>query len=602
MNRFLHSLKHMGLLSRFNSIRTAMLFSFSVLIISALSVFMVISLNYTEETALENSSDYTMQLIERVNADLDSYITYMANISDIVVNNKDVTDYFFADVPNGKRFDLKTRIYTQFNTLRNARDDIYNIGVLTEDDIVLNNGKNRINEYADVMGQEWYREAFLRQEDIALSASHVQNIVKNDYKWVVTLSRGIRNPGTNQVEGVFFVDLNYSAIIDLCEKISLGSKGYIYIIDDKGSIIYHPKQQLLYSGIRKELIDEVLQSSGNSFITGKEDERKLYTISRSEMTKWTIVGVSYLDEMMGKRVETQISYLLISIMLFTVALLISIFLSGEITRPITNLEKSMKEVEKGNFENVELEIADKNEIGNLTRSFNIMTKEIRHLMLQNIEEQRAKRKSELKALQSQINPHFLYNTLDSIIWMAESGKNREVVLMTASLAKLLRQSISNEEEIVTVGKEVEYVRQYLTIQKMRYRDKLEFEISIPDVILGKEIVKLTLQPLVENAIYHGIKYKDGKGLIRLSGCIEGEDVLIKIYDNGPGMDEEQIRRIFDEKEHKGGGGVGVRNVHDRLQLFYGGGYGLDFESWPAEGTTVVVKIPGVYRKDEKDAY
>lgn len=599
MKRFLVNFKREGLLlSRFRSIRTAMLFSFSVLIVSALAVFMLLSLNYTEETVLENSSEYTMQLIERVNADLDSYITYMANISDIVANNKDVTDYFFADLSNGKKFDLKTRIYAQFNTLRNARNDIYNIGVLTEEDYVLNNGKNRINEYAGASGLEWYKKALQKQEDIALSASHVQNIVKNDYKWVVTLSRGIRNPRTNQVESVFFVDLNYSAINDLCEKISLGSKGYIYIIDENGSIIYHPKQQLLYSGIRTELYEEVLNSPENSFMIGEGKDRRLYTISQSDMTNWTIVGVAYLDEMMGKRVETLLSYLLISIMLFSAALLIAIFLSREITRPVTNLEKSMKEVEKGNFDNVELEILDKNEIGSLTNSFNIMTKEIQHLMLENIEEQRAKRKSELKALQSQINPHFLYNTLDSIIWMAESGKTQEVVLMTASLAKLLRQSISNEEEIVSIRREIDYVKQYLTIQKMRYQDKMEYEIDIQEEILRKEIVKLTLQPLVENALYHGIKYKEGKGMIYITGCIEDEDILIQISDNGAGMDDNQLTHILDAKEQKNGG-VGVRNVQDRLQLFYGRKYGLTYQSCLGDGTRVTVRIPKEYRKDER---
>lgn len=585
----------------FKSIRTTMLVSFSALIIPALLVFLLLSLNYTEETVLENSSEYTLQLVQQVNSDIDSYITYMANISDIVANNTDVTDYFFSEPSNVRKGDLKTRIYSQFNTLRNARNDIYNIGVFTEEDYVLNNGKNRINEYADIKNLEWYQKAILGQSNIVLSSSHVQNIVKNDYKWVVTLSRGIRNPKTNQVESVFFVDLNYSAIKNLCEKISLGSKGYVYILDENGKIIYHPKQQLLNSGIRKELIDEVQNSPYSNFITGTDDNPQLYTISRSEMTKWTVVGVAYLNEMMGKREETQLSYVMIAIMLFSVALLISIFLSREITRPIKKLETSMKEVEKGNFDNLKIENTERNEIGSLTRSFHRMTKEIQQLMQQNIEEQSAKRKSELRALQSQINPHFLYNTLDSIIWMAEGGKNKEVVLMTASLAKLLRQSISNEAELVSIRKEVEYVKQYLTIQNMRYKDKLEFEINVDSHILEREIVKLTLQPLVENAIYHGIKYKDGKGLIRISGKEEQKFVVLKIYDNGAGMSEEQIQKIFQKKDQKEDTGVGILNVQNRLQLYFGKEYGLTYESKPLEGTTVIVRIPNAYWEEEEHA-
>ena len=187
------------------------------------------------------------------------------------------------------------------------------------------------------------------------------------------------------------------------------------------------------------------------------------------------------------------------------ALLLAYLLSDEITKPIKALEHSMKEVEKGNFAHAALAVRDNNEIGNLSRSFNIMTEEIKNLIDQRDKEQQIKRRSELRALQSQINPHFLYNTLDSIIWMAEWGKNQEVVRMTSSLAKLLRRSISNEQEVVTVAEEVEYTESYLTIQKMRYKDKLEYEIAIEKEILEAKVVKLILQPLVENSIYHGIK-------------------------------------------------------------------------------------------------
>lgn len=148
-----------------------------------------------------------------------------------------------------------------------------------------------------------------------------------------------------------------------------------------------------------------------------------------------------------------------------------------------------------------------------------MTEEIRKLMEQSEREQRAKRKYELRVLQSQINPHFLYNTLDSIIWMAEWGKNQEVVKMTSSLARLLRRSISNDQEVVTIGEEIEYTEAYLTIQKMRYQDKLEYEIDVEEDIRAERVIKLILQPLVENAIYHGIKYKEGKGMIRIRGYL-----------------------------------------------------------------------------------
>ena len=185
-------------------------------------------------------------------------------------------------------------------------------------------------------------------------------------------------------------------------------------------------------------------------------------------------------------------------------------------------------------------------------------------MEQNVKEQEQKRKIELKALQSQINPHFLYNTLDSIIWMAEGKKNEEVVIMTASLARLLRQSISNEDELVTIGQEIEYVRSYLTIQKMRYKDKLEFEIKADPSITQVPIIRLVLQPLVENAIYHGLKYKDSKGLLTVHGYMKGENAVIDITDDGVGMDEETLKHIYDKhKVNYRSNGVGVYNVQQQ---------------------------------------
>ena len=198
----------------------------------------------------------------------------------------------------------------------------------------------------------------------------------------------------------------------------------------------------------------------------------------------------------------------------------------------------------------------------------------------------------MKALQAQINPHFLYNTLDSIIWMAEAGQNDDVVLMTSALAKLLRQSISNDKEQVRVEEEMNYVQSYLTIQKMRYKDKLEYEIELEDGIGREKIVKLVLQPLVENAIYHGIKYKEGRGLIQIRVFCQDDCIVLQVEDDGKGMDEETLAHIFEQHiRDTRSNGVGVNNVNERIRLFYGAEYGLSFKSEPEKGTTATIRIP-----------
>lgn len=580
-----------NLLMRFRSIRTSVIVAFATLIVFALATYLVISLRYTQSSVLENSTEYTSQLIGQVNSDIDSYISYMENISSIVANSSDVWDYLFDEnQTEGRQEELRERITSVFKTIMDTREDITNIALLPEHKkVLINEGWDELNPYVEVGELSWYQEALENQGRTALSSSHVQNVIYGEYQWVVTLSRSITSVTKPDICGVFFVDLNYDAISKLCEKISLGNKGYIFVLDGNGSIVYHPQQQLIYSGMKQERIAEVMESRESSFLT--EDDR-LYTISRSEKTGWIVVGVSYLSELMKGANKARNLYLIIALLLFAAALLLAYLLSDAITRPITALEKSMKEVEKGNFEHAALEVCAENEVGRLSQSFNIMTEEIQNLMEQSRHEQRIKRKYELKALQAQINPHFLYNTLDSIIWMAEWGKTQEVVQMTSSLARLLRRSISNEREVVTVAEEVEYTQDYLTIQKMRYKDKLEYEILVDQEIAQEGIVKLILQPLVENAIYHGIKYKEGKGMIRIRGFRQEDKIVLQVEDDGSGMDEETLTHIFEKhtKDTKSNG-VGLKNVNERLQLYYGMEYGLKYESKIGEGTTATVILP-----------
>lgn len=335
-----------------------------------------------------------------------------------------------------------------------------------------------------------------------------------------------------------------------------------------------------------------MNSKEDTVQTDTATEEKLYTMSRSEKTGWTVVGCMNVDELLKRSKQAQSIYLLMSIVLVVVAMIISSLIARNITLPIQKLRDSMVKVQQGDFETADVEVTTENEIGSLTKSFNVMTHRIQELMEQNVHEQEEKRKSELKALQSQINPHFLYNTLDSIIWMAEGKKNEEVVLMTAALARLLRQSISNEEELVSIGQEIEYARSYLTIQKMRYKDKLEFQIDVSPSIKSVPIIKLVLQPIIENAIYHGLKYKESKGLLIVKGYEEEDNVVLQIIDNGVGMDEDKLLHIFDKhKVNYHSNGVGVYNVQRRLLLYYGNGYGISYKSRQGEGTTATVTIP-----------
>jgi two-component system sensor histidine kinase YesM len=465
---------------------------------------------------------------------------YLHNISALIASDGDVQDYLFRETMSAlETVECFSRITTQFETIMDTRDDIVNLGIVGEERYIINNGYYKLNENVDMSNLDWVRKAYDKQGITVISSSHVQNLVAGKYEWVITLGKVLQNKRDRDMKAIFFADLNYSSISELCSNISLGDKGYIYVLDGNGNLIYHPQQQLLYSGLKSEKIQEVLGIQKGSFVT---EDGKLYSVSTSKETGWTVVGVSYTEDLLKNSDRTTVLYLLSAMLILMASLGLAYVLS--------------------------------------------------YLMEQNVEEQRQKRKSELKALQAQINPHFLYNTLDSIIWMAEWGKTKEVVLMTSSLAKLLRQSISNQNELVRVEEEVEYTRSYLTIQKMRYKDKLEYEILVNPEIQSKKIPKLVLQPLVENAIYHGIKYKEGKGVVCIDGYKEGSSMVLKVQDDGIGMNEEQLKKIFEKREtDTRRNGVGVLNVHERIQLYYGKEYGLKFSSIEGFGTTVEIRIP-----------
>ena len=585
--------------SKFKSIQSSIFCAVSVLVLSAVLVVTLVSLRYTNSSIYENSVMYTQTIIKQLNQNIDSYISYMDNIASLIAGSGDAYKYLYSSngrgaIENENYSEYRHRLVEQFKTILKGRPDIRNIGIVREDKnspLLFDNGLSVRNPYLDLATQPWYRDAVGKFDEYNLTSSHVQHVIKGERPWVITLSRGIHNyTGQGADDGVVFIDLNYSAISELCAQSSMGDKGYVFILDQDGNIVYHPQQQQLYNELQTENISLVMNAESDIVTAESGDDEKIYALSRSKTTGWTIVGCMNMSELLRNSRQTRSIYVLVAMGLIIVALLISSIIAKNITLPIQKLRDSMKSVQKGNFH---IEVISDNEIGSLTRSFNVMTHRIQDLMEQNVKEQEQKRKIELKALQSQINPHFLYNTLDSIIWMAEGKKNEEVVIMTASLARLLRQSISNEEELVTIGQEVEYVRSYLTIQKMRYKDKLEFKIDVDPYITHVPIIRLVLQPIVENAIYHGLKYKDSRGLLTVHGYRKDENVVIDIIDDGVGMDEETLKHIYDKhKVNYHSNGVGVYNVQQRLVLYYGKDYGIIYHSEKGKGTTASVVIPG----------
>ena len=282
---------------------------------------------------------------------------------------------------------------------------------------------------------------------------------------------------------------------------------------------------------------------------------------------------------------------LISMAAIIVSILLTVNASRSVTRPIQKLCSVTQKVAEGDF-TVKTKVENTDEISVLTQSFNDMTEEI-GVLVEDIKKKQANLHiAETKLLQAQINPHFLYNTLDTIVWLAEENKKEEVVSMVTALSEFFRTTLSKGRDFITVKEEESHVESYLKIQQFRYQDIMDYEINIDESMYGFVIPKLTLQPLVENALYHGVKNKRGKGMIRITGRLKGGDMIFKVIDDGKGMTEEELGKLQNslkkDKSDRKEDGFGLSNVNQRIRHYYGEGYGISFESRENEGTTATI--------------
>jgi two-component system sensor histidine kinase YesM len=307
--------------------------------------------------------------------------------------------------------------------------------------------------------------------------------------------------------------------------------------------------------------------------------------------------LTQLQQDIGRR---QVIILLVTLIAFIVlvALILSYSLrfARRITRPITQLVQKAEKIGSGDFSIEPIRTGAK-ELQLLDEGVNEMAERIHALLEKEVQDQKALHRAELELLRAQINPHFLYNTLDSIVWLAEAKKNDDVVKMVTSLSVFFRNSLGRGQDVITLREEQDQVRSYLEIQKIRYNDILVYDIDISEELLRFAIPKLTLQPLVENAIYHGTKHKRAVGQITIEGREAGETILLYVRDNGTGMSAERLEMLRDGVYGNKHLGLGLVNVHRRIQLYYGDEYGLSFDSIPGEGMTVTVKIPKSVRTE-----
>ncbi len=423
-----------------------------------------------------------------------------------------------------------------------------------------------------------------------LTAPHVESIFEGYYPWVVTVTAPLEPGG----EAAWVsLDLSFAGISGYINNVGIGQRGYCFLMDQSGAIVYHPQQRLLYAGLKSEDTASLATLADGTY----DDDTVIYSLSTVEGSGWRVVGVSYVDELVNQNVREMIRLSgVMALVILAAALFTSWLLSHLLGRPLRGLASAMERFESDADHFTYQPVGGTREVRELSDSFGHMVVRIQQLMSTVRQEEVNLRKTELKALQAQINPHFLYNTLDSIAWMCERGRNTDAVNMVHALARLFRISISRGNELIPIAKELEHAESYLQIQKYRYKNQFTYTFEVDPACLEYYCNKITLQPIIENAINHGLDLMVDEGQITVQVCQEGEDILFRVRDNGVGMSREQVDAIL---HHSPGDrtGIGIKNVDDRLKIYFGKEYGLRITSELDVGTCVEIRMPKIGEGD-----
>lgn len=579
------------------SIQSSIFMYFTVTAIIAIALISLIIFqrftNSLNATIIEENSGIVGQLGESV----DSYLRNAMKVSDSiyynVIKNTDISN---DDIKKGMNL-----IYVNND---NMIDDIALIsgkGELIESMPAL-----RLKDNSDVLEKDFFKKSMAESEYINFSMPHIRDLFdrnESSYSWVISLSRAVEVTDEGKAtQALLLINLNYRYFEEIFSNVNLGNGGYVYLTNDRGDIIWHPKQNEIYSGRFKE--DNKYAATLKDGITVENLRGKNITLNVRTIgyTGWKLVGVTPSAALGIDGIKFRFFVLFVADLFLFLLAMINAFISDKISNPIKRLDGSVREIESGNLD-VEIVPSGSYEVEHLGKSIKNMLGRIKVLMSDLVAEHNAKRKSEFDTLQSQINPHFLYNTLDIIVWMIENENSDKAVNIVTALAKFFRISLSKGKNIITVKDEVEHVRNYLMIQNMRFKNRFEYSIDVDEKVLSYSSLKLMLQPLVENAIYHGMEFMDGDGEIDVKVFKEDDSLYFTITDNGLGMSEDMVETLLskDFVPSKKGSGIGVKNVNERIKLYFGSEYGLKVESEPDEGTKITIHLPAVvYGENDED--
>lgn len=528
---------------------------------------------------------YTGQMIAQVTRNAEFYIKDVEKLIDFL-SSKSAVKAFLSGGPD-------EAAAGEMRAVKVSRPEIAGLLVLSADDRLASPDFLRISRDR-LVKERWYAAAAAAPGKVVLTPRPVGRNVRRSASGpdeeTVSVSKASVDPASGAVLGVVEIDLDLGVIRGLLDDAKVGSEGFLFIVDAAGEPVLGPWNPVIYR-VSPSWIGE----SESGLVKRVKGEDYEILARRSAYTGWRTVGVFSRTEVFHEADFVRASAFVIGGITVALALILSFLLASSVARPVIELENLMARAETGDFSaRFEGDVAD--EVGRLGRSYNAMIAEIRKLIELVYKEQHDKREAELHILQEQIKPHFLYNTLETIRYMARRRGADDVEDMVVALTKLFRIGLSKGAETIPLKNELDHASSYLFIQNTRYAGKFDYSIEADEAVLARPVLRLILQPLVENAIYHGIKERLDRGSIRIAARESEGFLLLSVADDGAGMDEARqaaLREILAGERPAAGAveGFGVYNVNERLRLSFGPEYGIKFESAAGRGTRVEILHP-----------
>lgn len=578
----------------FKSIKAKMLAYFFSLFIILLISF-VIFYQMAVSALYRVATDSVEKTIQQINKDTYKVLSEATRIADNVSRDGEIQVQLRNPLPDSQQEMYKQRMNYNYNlNFKNQYTvDIDGIYVLGRNGAIFRSSKGTLRKQ-EFREEEWFKQVIETREELWLAPHPGSDIIQNLDYLTISVVYPVKDRISARILGVVVVDVRAESLNKI-EDNGLVFEGKSYILDEDDKVIYSDQSN------DEEEIDAVNHAfhENQADHTGTADKIEiggkacLYSSMYLSNNGWKTVGI-ISDRQVYAPFERLRMAIIFAILVFGIIAVIFAWKGADnVSEPIKKVRTTMKQVEKGDF-NVQLKIASQDEVGELAQSFNHMIEKIKRLMAQEQESQEKLRYAELKALQSQINPHFLYNTLDSINWMVRMGRNDKVEEMIDALSTFFRISLSKGRHFISIREELIHVEKYIMIQKVRYERIMESEICVPEEFFGYDIIKMTLQPLVENALYHGIKEKGEGGVIRITAEGQGDNIVFCVSDTGLGMSKEKLEKLqimMDQGIDHDPDAYGIINVQKRIHMYFGTEYGLRFESEPGSGTSVYVTIP-----------